>query len=446
MPHEADYEWLAVGLANHLLASKWNRPKLIETASLFLRREKRDGVGKLIDDILDRQLQSYPPQEHDLADLILNSRHYRREAIYIAKDWADRGLEFYPPAFNPSPKFRGLRVPELTTQGDLAAWLGLSIGEFDWFTDDKRLAGQTLIPDLQHYWYHFVPKRSGAPRLVEAPKPRLKTMQRRVLSDILSQMPAHPAAHGFVAGRSCLSAAQVHASEAVVISLDLQNFFVSTPLRRVHGIFRSLGYPHLTARALTGLVSTATPDRVFNRPDAGGAHAVHVRRDHAARHLPQGAPTSPALANLAARQLDVRLTGLVDAFAARYTRYADDLTFSGDAAFARRSGPFIRLVEEIVEDAGYRLNASKTRVLPRSMQQRVTGAVVNDHVNVARKDYDRLKAILHNCIRNGPHDQNRDGVADFRAHLDGRVMWVEQVNPQRGAKLRMLFNGISWPE
>ncbi|MEL7049342.1 MAG: reverse transcriptase family protein, partial [Pseudomonadota bacterium] len=161
-------------------------------------------------------------------------------------------------------------------------------------------------------------------------------------------------------------------------------------------------------------------------------------------HLPQGAPTSPALANLAAWRLDVRLTGLADAFAARYTRYADDLTFSGDAGFARSSKSFLQHVSNIVEDEGYHLNPAKTRVMASSMQQRVTGIVVNQHVNVARKDYDRLKAILHHCIHNGPDAQNREAVPDFKAHLDGRVMWVEQVNPPRGAKLRKLYNAIVW--
>ena len=82
----------------------------------------------------------------------------------------------------------------------------------------------------------------------------------------------------------------------------------------------------------------------------------------------------------------------------------------------------------------------------RSAAQRVTGIVVNDHVNVPRASYDRLKAILNNCRRRGPQAENREGHADFQAHLDGKVAWVEQVNPVRGAKLRAAFDLISWPQ
>ncbi|MEO1205271.1 MAG: reverse transcriptase family protein [Pseudomonadota bacterium] len=440
-----DIDAVADGLAVTLLSVRWTRESLVQATRAFIGSSKPDNCDRLIDDLLSRQPYGYPPPRLWLFEFLLNSAAFDRLVEHnLTDDDADQP-QLVSPAFNASPQFQRLSVPQLTTQGDLAHWLGLSLAQFDWFADHLRTAGETVIPDLQHYRYHFVPKRSGPPRLVEEPKPRLKTMQRRILREMIAKVPAHPAAHGFVARRSCLTAAQVHANEAVVLRMDLKNFFVSTPVRRVHGVFRSLGYPHLTARALTGLVSTATPARVFERPDAAGGHDHQTRRDYAGRHLPQGAPTSPALANLAAWRLDVRLTGLADAFAARYTRYADDLTFSGDAGFERRSAAFLRLVTDIVEDEGYRLNAAKTRVMPQSVQQRVTGIVVNRHVNIDRRHFDRLKATLHNCVRHGPVPENRDGVADFKAHLLGKVAWVEQVNPARGAKLRRLFDAISWP-
>ena len=90
------------------------------------------------------------------------------------------------------------------------------------------------------------------------------------------------------------------------------------------------------------------------------------------------------------------------------------------------------------------MNSRKTRVMPRPTRQKLLGIVVNEHCNVAREDVDTLKAILFNCMRHGPAAQNRACVADFRRHLDGRVTWVEQVNPARGAKLRVLFDRIAW--
>jgi len=281
-------------------------------------------------------------------------------------------------------------------------------------------------------------------RLIEAPKPRLKAIQRRILREILSAVPVHGRAHGFVAGRSCLGGAQVHAGEAVVATFDLAQFFPSIGLPRIHGVFRCLGYPWAVARRLAGLCTTVTPASVIarlpdaQRPDRG------LQALCRAQHLPQGAPTSPALANLLAWKIDCRLHGLARAAGANYTRYADDLAFSGDPAFAAGLGRFGKAVGTILEEEGFALNAAKTRIMPRGGRQHVTGIVVNEHCNVGRAEFDTLKATLYNCTRVGPAGQNRSGTPDFRRHLDGRVTWVEQVNPRRGAKLRRLFERIDW--
>ena len=153
-------------------------------------------------------------------------------------------------------------------------------------------------------------------------------------------------------------------------------------------------------------------------------------------------PPSPALANLVAWRLDVRLAGLARSFGAVYTRYADDMTFSGDAEFASKSASLVDAVATIVGDEGYRLNQRKTRVMTQASRQQVTGIVVNEHLNVPRASYDALKAILTNCRRNGLDAENRDGHADFRAHLAGRVGWVESLNPARGRRLRAILDTL----
>jgi hypothetical protein len=285
-----------------------------------------------------------------------------------------------------------------------------------------------------------LPKRTGQPRLIEAPKARLKAAQRLILRDILDHLPAHDAAHGFVRGRSCLSAAQTHGGEHVVVTVDLRDYFPTVPVRRVHGLFRCLGYPWPVARTLTGLCSTSTPIAVI-----GVGPVDRAARDrHRFAHLPQGSPTSPALANLCTFRLDCRLEGLAARCEARYTRYADDLAFSGDAGFAGTLGPFLRGVAAIARDEGFALNDRKTRIMRRNGRQSVTGLVVNQHLNVPRDVYDALKATLHNCRRLGPASQNRDGHPDFRAHLDGRVTWVETVNLRRGFRLRRMFEAVDW--
>jgi RNA-directed DNA polymerase len=162
------------------------------------------------------------------------------------------------------------------------------------------------------------------------------------------------------------------------------------------------------------------------------------------RHLPQGAPTSPALASLCAYALDARLSAAARAAGATYTRYADDLLFSGGADFARRASRFAPLVAGIAQDEGFVVNHRKTRMMPRGGRQLVGGLVVNERPRARRGDYDRVKAILHNCERYGAASQNLEGRADFRAFVRGLVSWVAEGEPARGPRLWAAFARVSW--
>jgi hypothetical protein len=331
----------------------------------------------------------------------------------------------------------------------LAELLEIEPLELDWFADTRRYLRRGKGPQLEHYHRTWLPKRSGGFRLIEIPKPRIKAVQRRVLRHILDAVPTHASAQGFVRGRSVLSHAKRHVGRAAVLCLDLEDFFTSIPYARVFHVFRAAGYPGPVARALAGVCTTALPPARFAncpRPSDAAAVARHqrLRQSALSQHLPQGAPTSPALANLCAFGLDRRLVGAAAALGAEYSRYADDLTFSGDESFAGRTQDFATLAAAIALDEGFEVNFRKTRVMRHSSRQRVCGLVVNDRPNIARRDYERLRAMLTNCQRFGANSQNRDGHPDFRAHLQGRVAWVEAVTPARGAKLRALFESIDW--
>ena len=379
-----------------------------------------------------------------------------------------------PPVFNPVPAFASLDIPQLVTLHDLSDWLGLSPGELDWLAARNSHTRPSNKTALQHYHCSVRHKPSGRFRLIEAPKTRLKTIQRQILRDILNHVPTHENAHGFIRGRSAVSAASLHAGEAMVINCDLADFFPSIPRRRVHGIYRCLGYPWQVSSYLTGLTTTRTPLQFlqnirFEEPAARTARSASpffmragalIQRIFAPPaklsnnqinlyyhpHLPQGAPTSPMLANLTAYRLDCRLAGLARRFEARYTRYADDLTFSGDTDFAHSTRNFLHHAGAIVRDEGFHLFNPKTKVMGAGGHQTVTGITVNQHVNLSRKDYDRLKALLHNCVTQGPASQNHKNHPYFRAYLEGRVNWVEHLNLNRGRKLRALFERIEWEE
>lgn len=147
-------------------------------------------------------------------------------------------------------------------------------------------------------------------------------------------------------------------------------------------------------------------------------------------HLSQGAPTSPALANLVAFNLDRRLIGLAEATGARYSRYADDLTFSGRHRLWRTAPKLTRLVDEIVTEEGFRLNGAKTSRRAAGERQVVTSLVVNAHPNVRRTDYDTLKATIHDAVRSGGQAQNHGRHADFRAISAGASRgWSMSIPP-----------------
>jgi RNA-directed DNA polymerase len=341
-------------------------------------------------------------------------------------------------------------VPAITTSRDLARFLKLEPGELDWFADCQAREGSVDVEALRHYRYRWVPKPSGSLRLIEAPKPRLKQLQRRLLDEILLHIPPHEAAHGFRPGRSVMSFVAPHVGQTIVLKMDLRDFFVSITTARVIAIYLTAGYPERVARLLTGLCTNTAPLAVWNKAGplaldpAGSPTGWQARRRYRQPHLPQGSPTSPALANLAAHRLDARLAGLASTANASYTRYADDLVFSGGDSFARSISRFTIHVASIALEEGFAVQHHKTRVMRQGVRQRAAGVVVNRKINITRSDYDRLKAILYNCVRDGPGAQNRAGVADFRAHLAGRVAHACRLNPERGERLMRLYERIEW--
>jgi RNA-directed DNA polymerase len=340
-------------------------------------------------------------------------------------------------------------VPELASVGALAEFLELSAGELAWLADARGLERTVSDQRLRNYLYSAVPRRGAPPRLIERPKFRLKSLQRRLLHEILDWIPAHDAAHGFTRGRSAVTNASAHTQRLVVVRVDLEDFFASITARRVFGIFRTAGYPESVAYTLTALSTNVVPVAVSRQLSSATDRRLvgsqfRLARQLATPHLPQGAPTSPALANLAAFRLDRRLTGLATALGATYTRYADDITLSGSERLLRNANQLRSTIAEIARHEGFALNDRKSTLATRAGRQRVCGVVVNQRTNMARADYDTLKATIHNAVRHGPASQNRTGVPDFRAHLLGRIAWVEQIHPEHAAKLRRQFEHIVW--
>ncbi|MEM6438754.1 MAG: reverse transcriptase family protein [Pseudomonadota bacterium] len=432
-------------IAGVLLGGAWDEEQLATRLKDWLGSRRARAPQRLASEMIVAWQTPYPPSPNHLARLIADSPNFavilnglrRRHAPLPAADLS-------PPVWQPAPALAGMGLEPLATPLELAHWLGLSLSELDWISDPQNRLAQPAALGRRHYEARWVPKRAGGHRLIEAPLPRLKAIQRRILHEVLEAVPPHPAARGFRRGEDVRRHAALHAGEETVITADLAAFYPSVPSARVHGIFRSLGYPWAVARLLTALTTTRSPSDVLAAPQAS-ALPWPTRRQLAEPHLPQGAPTSPALANLASFALDRRLQALVDGTGGQYSRYADDLAFSGPrSAFPNAGQGFLEVLAEIVSDEGFHLNRSKTRVMHAGKCQRVTGMVVNAHINTARAEFERLKAILTNCRRSGPASQNRSGHPAFRQHLEGRVSWHASVNPARGRRLYRLLDAIDW--
>ena len=343
---------------------------------------------------------------------------------------------------------RSWAVPAIESAAALADWLLLNPGELEWFADLKGLGYKRKDrPKLRHYHYRILAKRSWSIRLIEAPKPRLKKLQRQILNGILNRIPPHSAAHGFRKGRSIQTFAAPHVGKRVVLRMDLKDFFPSISGARIQTFFRTVGYPESVADRLGGICTNAAPRDAWNQPalDADPRQLREARALYSGPHLPQGAPTSPALANLCAYRVDCRLAGLAKSVGAEYTRYADDLAFSGGEAFERCVERFSTHVAAILHEEGFTVHHRKTRIMRQGVRQHLAGLVVNRRVNVIRADFDLLKATLTNCVHFGPESQNRDAHPRFRSHLDGRVGFVESINPAKGKRLRTIFDRIQWP-
>lgn len=216
-------------------------------------------------------------------------------------------------------------LPNLPSVGDIADWLRLDLGDLEWLADARGWEARAADDRLRHYVYRWIPKRTGGHRLLEIPKPALRAIQRKIVHELLDYVPTHESAHGFRARHSCLTNAREHVGQEVVVRVDLEDFFTSVGGARVLALFRTLGYPDGASRVLTGLCTNLAPRTVLNPKDPSKYDFELPRPDWLARkryeapHLPQGAPTSPALANLCAFNFDMRLQAAAEVAGARYT-------------------------------------------------------------------------------------------------------------------------------
>lgn len=264
----------------------------------------------------------------------------------------------------------------------------------------------------RYYKTYEIPKKSGGKRVISQPGKKLKSLQRWILSNILNKASVSPWCKGFRKGCSTLDNAQPHIAAKALLNIDLKDFFPTVSSRQVYHVFTMLGYNPLIATVFTNICTYKGK-------------------------LPQGSPCSPMLANLVTWKLDLRISGYVEKRQITYTRYADDLSFSGQSA-ANVAG-IIPMVESIIRNENFEVNPSKTRMAGKARQKKVTGLVMHaDGVGIGKQQYKTLRAKIHHLTR--PADQSNEQL--FR-HTQGWLSYLNSVDAKRYQQAKEYIHQLS---
>lgn len=248
-------------------------------------------------------------------------------------------------------------VPVILEIEHLSSLMGIKYDEFI-----------KIVNSPDDYYREFsIPKKRGGKRLIKSPYPSLLTCQNWIYENILLASDIHDCAHGFVQKKSIITNATAHLNSKVLLKMDLEDFFGSIPINWVINYFHELGYANNICFYLASICCL------------NGA-------------LPQGASTSPYLSNILVTHLDLRLEKLSNKYSISYTRYADDLTFSGDYI----PNNLIALIEDIVVSFGLKINKHKTRLHLKKGQRIVTGiSVAGDSLKIPRELKRHIRKEMH---------------------------------------------------
>lgn len=274
-------------------------------------------------------------------------------------------------------------------------------------TSPKLLSAMALFPD-RYYRSYVIFKRTGGTRQIDAPRVFLKTVQRWILFNILYMRPLPPYVTGFVPGRSLLDNGAAHLGSKYMIKMDLSDFFPSVNTEHVKGVYASFGYPERVANFLSRLTTLNNC-------------------------LPQGAPTSPYLANLVFLHCDKKIHRICTRFGVRYSRYADDLTFSSDTPM---KAVFLKNVQNTIKQSGFRINREKFRRWRPGQRLITTGMVVHEKVQPTRQLRRRLRAMFHQAKL-----RRRRSIADL-SKLQGWAAFVNMYNRALGRKYLSIVNSL----
>ena len=278
-------------------------------------------------------------------------------------------------------------------------------------TDIDEQEAINIINNIETYYRSYpIKKSSGKLRWIDAPQEPLKKYQKNILERLLYQFRAHESAVGFVKNISVKDGAAKHLGNKVVLCVDVQDFFGSLSLYQVYAAF---GY-------MLTKISKDIKGFSYNSDDL----EILVKLTTYKAHVPQGAPTSPALANIICRQMDRELQAIADKHNLVYTRYADDISFS----HSNKSFKITKVIEQtknIMSYYGLKLNRKKTRVLRPHKRMCITGVVINEKLSVPKYVWRNVRAQLYNLIKN-----KTPLSIEEQQKLRGKIEWIGMFRPQ----------------
>lgn len=298
-----------------------------------------------------------------------------------------------------------------------------------------------------HYSRFKLRKKSGGFRIISIPSPQLKYLQRWILYNILNKIRSHIACKGFDPETSIKLNAQVHLNSESLLRIDLLRFYDSINEKRVFGVFKNMGYHSNLAVSMAKLV-TVKPDRKmfasFKKNELALKQKILAQPMEGI--LPQGAPTSPKIANLISRNLDKRLSAFAEKNGLKYTRYADDLVFSGSETILAGAK---KAIYRIIKEENFFINYGKTKLVKRGGKFLVTGLNVQSTTvkvpKIMKKD---IEHHLFNCLKNGAHIhmmKSKIKKRNFKDWLLGNICFVYSIEPETGERYFKYFNKIVWP-
>ncbi|MBC70828.1 MAG: hypothetical protein CMH47_00805 [Muricauda sp.] len=301
--------------------------------------------------------------------------------------------------------------------------------------------------DRIHYYKRFkIAKKRGGYRIILSPNNELKYLQKWILINILEKIPSHKSCQGFDKNKSIKKNAEIHIGSECILKIDLLRFYDSINEKRVYGIFKSLGYHKNLAVSMAKICTVEVKEnflKAFTKNESDLKNKISSQKEGI---LPQGAPSSPKLSNLILRRLDQRLHCLAKKNGINYSRYADDLTFSGKEEKLKE---LKKIIYMIIKDENFFINYGKTNFLKRGNRFFVTGlSVHNEKVTVPKKFKSNIEHHLYHCIKNGviAHTK-KNGIENrnFKDWLLGCICFINSVEPELGEDFFEKFNEINWP-